>query len=244
MGIAQGLARLRAFVVHSGRPPAARRARSATLRRGLAMSAAVMIVMSSMPAPHAIAVSSHTQVVVPEGPATAVALVPMSDVTPPPSDATPPPPDPCLIDDTQPGCGGDPCLIDNTPPECGGGDIPTGNDCTDYGSNCPEPAITADVFEGTAPLDVSFTDTETGYVTTWEWNFGDGATAINRGLIQHAWAAPGTYTVTLTGYNETHPEGVTATLKVEAVDPSYYVDAASRTPVFPFRTWATAGTNI
>lgn len=49
---------------------------------------------------------------------------------------------------------------------------------------------------GTAPLEVSFTDSSTGEITSWSWTFGDGGT----GAQQHptyTYDDPGTYTVTL-----------------------------------------------
>jgi len=46
------------------------------------------------------------------------------------------------------------------------------------------------------------------------------------------------------GYNDTHPEGVTAEVQIEVVEGLHYVNAANLTPVFPYTTWATAATNI
>lgn len=50
---------------------------------------------------------------------------------------------------------------------------------------------------GPAPLSVAFTDLSTGAVDTWSWDFGDGgsSSAENPG---HVYAAPGSYTVSLT----------------------------------------------
>ncbi|HSH58796.1 MAG TPA: PKD domain-containing protein, partial [Acidimicrobiales bacterium] len=48
---------------------------------------------------------------------------------------------------------------------------------------------------------VVFTDTSTGVPTSWSWNFGDGTTSSAQHPT-HAYAAPGTYTVTLTVTNE------------------------------------------
>jgi PKD repeat protein len=44
---------------------------------------------------------------------------------------------------------------------------------------------------------VSFTNMSTGPIATWSWNFGDGGTSANQNPV-HTYAAPGTYTVTLT----------------------------------------------
>ena len=50
---------------------------------------------------------------------------------------------------------------------------------------------------GSAPLDVQFTDTSDGDVTSWDWDFGDGntSTAVNP---NHIYTVNGTYSVTLT----------------------------------------------
>ena len=50
---------------------------------------------------------------------------------------------------------------------------------------------------GCAPLDVQFTDESTGTVETWAWDFGDGGTSSSQHPA-HTYAAPGTYTVSLT----------------------------------------------
>ena len=58
-------------------------------------------------------------------------------------------------------------------------------------------AFAANVISGCAPLSVSFTDQSTGAITSWSWNFGNGATSA----VQHptqVFNTPGTYTITLT----------------------------------------------
>ena len=47
---------------------------------------------------------------------------------------------------------------------------------------------------------VFFTDASTGAPASWWWSFGDGATSTARNPV-HAYAGPGTYTVTLTASN-------------------------------------------
>jgi PKD repeat protein len=56
---------------------------------------------------------------------------------------------------------------------------------------------------GDAPLNVTFTDTSTGTVTGWNWDFGDGNFASDNGKQNpsHVYELPGTYTVTLTAMN-------------------------------------------
>jgi len=57
---------------------------------------------------------------------------------------------------------------------------------------------------GNAPLNVVFTDTSTGVVTTRFWDFGDGTTAWSNATqsIAHTYPFPGTYTVSLTAGND------------------------------------------
>ena len=71
------------------------------------------------------------------------------------------------------------------------------------GGGC-SPLVTAN-FSGTptsgaAPLTVNFTDLSTGSPTSWSWNFGDGGTSTAQNP-SHAYAAAGTYNVTLTATN-------------------------------------------
>jgi PKD repeat protein len=47
---------------------------------------------------------------------------------------------------------------------------------------------------------VAFTDASTGTPTSWSWDFGDGDTSTAQNP-QHAYASPGTYTVTLVATN-------------------------------------------
>lgn len=49
---------------------------------------------------------------------------------------------------------------------------------------------------GTAPLEVTFTDSSTGSPTNWFWQFGDGETSTEQSPV-HEYAEPGTYTVSL-----------------------------------------------
>lgn len=66
----------------------------------------------------------------------------------------------------------------------------------------PIAAFTATPTAGLAPLAVQFTDTSAGRPTSWFWTFGDSGTSSTDQNPQHTYAAPGTYTVTLTATNE------------------------------------------
>jgi PKD repeat protein len=64
----------------------------------------------------------------------------------------------------------------------------------------PTAAFSTTPSTGAAPLEVAFTDTSVdpeGTLVGWSWDFGDGATSIDRHPT-HTYVAPGTYEVTLT----------------------------------------------
>ncbi len=98
--------------------------------------------------------------------------------------------------------------------------------------------------ETAAVFPVSFTAHITGRICKSVWDFGDGTVITNQPSISHAWTAPGRYTVQLTGYNDTHPDGVTTSVQVEVIEAVHYVNVANTTPVFPYTSWATAATNL
>ncbi|WP_048103871.1 PKD domain-containing protein [Methanofollis liminatans] len=56
--------------------------------------------------------------------------------------------------------------------------------------------FTAEPLQGYTPLTVQFTDTSTGNVTSWFWNFGDGANSTEQNPV-HVYTAPGSYSVAL-----------------------------------------------
>jgi outer membrane protein assembly factor BamB len=67
----------------------------------------------------------------------------------------------------------------------------------------PVADFTANATAGKAPLDVEFTDTSTGVVTTRSWDFGDGTTTWANETLQvtHTYLYPGTFTVSLAAGN-------------------------------------------
>jgi hypothetical protein len=76
------------------------------------------------------------------------------------------------------------------------------------------------------------------------WDFGDGFVAVNEPYASHTWAAPGYYLVALWAFNDSYPEGVSATVTIYVDEGVHYVAAISVNPVAPYTSWATAATNI
>ncbi len=102
------------------------------------------------------------------------------------------------------------------------------------GGPCPAPPVanfTVDTTSGPAPLTVHFTDTSTNSPTSWSWDFGDGSAAATVQNPTHTYAAPGTYSVTLTAANVAGSDPVTKTdlITVSAPPPAAYF------PITPVR---------
>ena len=76
----------------------------------------------------------------------------------------------------------------------------------------PVANFTSDITEGYAPLTVQFTDLSTN-ATSWNWDFGDGATSIEQSPM-HTYLAAGNYTVNLTVNNLNGTDSKTATITV------------------------------
>jgi PKD domain len=125
------------------------------------------------------------------------------------------------------------------------------------------PSIGCDEYHAgavTGPLTVSLTATYTNVATGFPvgltasiagrtdlsvWDFGDGDVAVNEPYTSHTWTAPGDYLVALWAFNDSYPEGVSATVTVRVLDhPVQYVAMGSTNPVAPYLSWATAATNI
>jgi hypothetical protein len=92
---------------------------------------------------------------------------------------------------------------------------------------------------------VSLTAKIEGHAMASVWEFGDGITVTNRPYATHAWAGPGDYAVSIRAYNQSHPEGVGATITIRvAPQPVHFVAVSSLNPVSPYVSWDTAATNI
>jgi gliding motility-associated-like protein len=64
----------------------------------------------------------------------------------------------------------------------------------------PSADFKADITSGCSPIIVNFTDLSTGGATSWQWDFGTGATS-SRQNPSTAFITPGTYTIKLTASN-------------------------------------------
>ena len=81
--------------------------------------------------------------------------------------------------------------------------------------NIPRSDFVADKTRGGAPMSVQFTDKSLGEPTSWNWDFGDGATSTDKNPT-HTYTTLGTYTVALTvsntnGKDTTSKEGYIVT---------------------------------
>ena len=106
-------------------------------------------------------------------------------------------------------------------------------------------SITASYTNFAVGLCIRFTAHNIGRIKYSVWDFGDGTVVTNQPFATHAWNSLGIYTVKLTGYNDSYPQGITTTLVVQVVAlPVHYVNAANKTPAAPYASWATAAANI
>jgi len=105
-------------------------------------------------------------------------------------------------------------------------------------------SISANYSNVTTGFSVEVTAMIEGQTSASKWDFGDGVVVSNRPFATHAWAAAGDYMVLLRAYNESHPEGVSASLTIRVVDDIHHVAADSTNPKPPYTSWATAASTI
>ena len=90
----------------------------------------------------------------------------------------------------------------------------------------PTAAFSGDPVSGYAPLTVVFSDQSSGQPTSWNWNFGDGATSTAQNPT-HVYDAIGTYTVTLTATNDVGGDDEVKTGYITVLDPGSVTDVTA-----------------
>jgi len=113
----------------------------------------------------------------------------------------------------------------------GGSDTSTLTNYVTVAEPPPVAAFSGTPTSGNAPLAVSFTDLSTGAVTSWAWDFGDGATSTAQNP-SHTYTSAGTYTVALT---VTGPGGSDTSTQVD------YITVNTAGPVADFSGTPTNG---
>ena len=81
---------------------------------------------------------------------------------------------------------------------------------------------------------VAFTALIEGRATASRWDFGDGTVISNRPYAAHAWSGAGVYPVVLTAWNESVPQGVSATARVAVAVHDPLCECAQPRPRIPF----------
>ena len=93
-----------------------------------------------------------------------------------------------------------------------------------YAYDTPIADFTANVTSGTQPLNVLFTNTSQGRITSHLWDFGDGTTSTGYG--GHTYRIPGKYTVKL---RVTGPDGTNTATKLDYIHVNYLPPVAKFT---------------
>ncbi len=92
--------------------------------------------------------------------------------------------------------------------------------------SAPKAAFTMTRTQGVAPLTVGFTDTSTGQIDSWSWNFADGVTST-QASPSHTFNQPGNYSVTLKVSGPGGPATATAVVSVAEPTPAPVADFAA-----------------
>jgi PKD repeat protein len=94
----------------------------------------------------------------------------------------------------------------------------------------PRAAFSATPISGSTPLKVTFTDKSTGIINAWSWNFGDGASSVEKNPV-YTYSKVGKYTVSLTASNSAGSNKLTRStyITVTALKPPVAVFSASST---------------
>ncbi|WP_281085411.1 PKD domain-containing protein, partial [Methanosarcina acetivorans] len=106
----------------------------------------------------------------------------------------------------------------------GGSNTTTKTDYISVTSDVPAPVanFTIDADSGQVPFTVNFTDTSTGSVSSWNWDFGNGSTSTEQNPI-HTYVTEGSYNVNLTATGPGGSNSATLPITVSAplTSPSY-----------------------
>ncbi|MBK8508350.1 MAG: PKD domain-containing protein [Candidatus Competibacteraceae bacterium] len=108
----------------------------------------------------------------------------------------------------------------------------------------PAANFTASSSTGVAPLTTAFTNTSTGTILSYAWNFGDPNSQSNTSTAQnpsHTYLNSGTYTVTLTA---TGPSGTTPSTKNQTITVKSATTAASNGLVAAYNFEESAGETV
>ena len=120
--------------------------------------------------------------------------------------------------------------------------------CDQYNANSITGALSVaiQVQHATVPKDypVELAAVIGGHASSHRWSFGDGTYATNRLHASHLYAGLGDFSVVLTAYNGSNPDGVSAIAVIHVIEAKYYVSVNSTNPSSPFISWDTAATNI
>lgn len=111
------------------------------------------------------------------------------------------------------------------------GQFSTGGGGGGGGGGAPVAEFTASPTTTTVGTNIVFTDASTGSPTTWNWDFGDGATSTVQNPV-HPYSSAGTYTVILTVTNATGVSTRTRTDYITVTSPAPVADftASTTTP--------------